>query len=363
LKPEISPSGDLHNKSDRADSLVEGPEIDSRDFRAPPAPHALASGPKPTFSVIIAAHNAAGTIADALDSALTQTLPPHEIIVCDDGSTDDTTRVLKSYHDRIVHFRQKQAGPASARNAALRVASGDFFAVLDADDAYLPGRLEALADLAVGRPDLDILCTDAILEVEDRVLGRFEETCRFEVVDQRAAILQRCFCAWPAVRRTKLTEVGGFDESQATGSDWECAIRLVHAGALAGFVGEPLYRYRVHSESLTADRVRTLRDRVEMLERVGRSYPLTDHERDVLSRYLRLQRSALVLTEAEAALRSRSRDARPRALAAARARSLPLRSRVAALGAALAPRIAAHALQERGLGGGRSRLSRSVPDR
>jgi hypothetical protein len=335
--------------------------VTPRQFRAPPVAGENPTRPAPTFSVIVAAHNAAETLSEAVESALAQTLPPVELIVCDDGSTDGTAVALEPYRDRITYLRKERGGAASARNAALAIAKGEFLAVLDADDAYLPERLEGLADLGSARPDLDLLCTDAFFELDGRVVGTFGETCPFEIVDQAAAILERCFCAWPAIRRTTLLRVGGFDESLRTGSDWECAIRLLHAGAAAGLVDEPLYRYRVHGASLTADRVRTLQDRVSFLERVAHTYDLRESERASLTASLAAQRASLVLTEAEAALRARTPDARSRAFAAVRSPGVAFRSRAAALAAGLAPRTAARTLERRARGGGSSRLGRSLP--
>ncbi|MGH3084527.1 MAG: glycosyltransferase [Gaiellaceae bacterium] len=334
-----------------------------RVLRAPGLIGKLEPGGTPNFSVAIAAHNAARTIAEAVESVLGQTLPAFEVIVCDDGSTDETAEAVKPYGDHVTYLRKQHGGVASARNAALERASGEFFAVLDADDTYLPARLEALAELAVARPDLDILCTDAYLEVEGQAVGRFGEDTAFELADQRAAILERCFCVAPAVRRTKLIDVGDFDESMHTGSDWECLIRLIHAGAVAGLVDEPLYRYRIHDRSVTADRVRTLRDRVVLLERVRQTYRLSDRAHAALARSLARQRASLVLTEAEAALRERSPDARSRAFAAARTHTVGLRTRAAALAAALAPKAAARALERREARSGRSRLRRSLEGR
>jgi hypothetical protein len=334
-----------------------------RVLRVPAALGELEAGPVPTFSVVIAAHNAAETIGEAVESALGQTLPPFEVIVVDDGSTDGTTAALEPYVDRLVCIRKERGGAASARNAALEQAHGDFLAVLDADDAYLPDRLQALTELAVLRPDLDILCTDAFLEVERRPAGTFSEGCAFEIVDQRAAILERCFCVAPAYRRTTLADAGGFDESLRTGSDWECVIRLVYSGVAAGAVGEPLYRDRLHDRSLTSDRVRTLRERIALLEQVGQATALHNRERVVLARSLAEQRAYLALTETEAALRSRSRDARSRALETARMPAVALRSRAAALAAAVAPEAAARALERREARRGQSRLRRTLPRR
>src|SRR5919106_6197910 len=108
-----------------------------RSFVAPPpSAGAVEPGPVPTFSVLVPAYQAAETIGEALDSALGQTAPPLEVIVCDDGSTDDLDGALASYTERIVLLRKQKGGAASARNAAARAASGDFVALLDADDEY-----------------------------------------------------------------------------------------------------------------------------------------------------------------------------------------------------------------------------------
>jgi hypothetical protein len=334
-----------------------------RVLLVPPATGVLEPGPVPTFSVVIAAHDAAGTIGEAVESAFAQTLAALEVIVVDDGSTDGTMAALEPYLDRIACIRKQRGGAASARNAALEQVRGDFIAVLDADDAYLPERLEALTELAVARPDLDILCTDAFLEVERRPAETFSEGCAFETVDQRTAILERCFCIAPAYRRTTLVDAGGFDESLRTGSDWECVIRLVYSGALAGAVDAPLYRYRLHDRSLTSDRVRTLGDRIALLEHVGQTTTLENRERAVLANSLAAQRAYLALTEAEAALRSRSHDARKRAFAAARSPGVGLRSRAAALAAAVAPEVAARVLERREVRRGHSRLRRTLPGR
>jgi hypothetical protein len=324
-------------------------------------PDGLPAQVAPTFSVVIATYNSAGTIAGAIESALAQTLAPSQLIVCDDGSTDGTETAVGRYGNRITYLKKDRGGVASAWNAALEIATGEFFAVLGADDVYEPERLAAVSELALARPDLDILCTDVLFERQGEVLGRFTSGCAFEVVNQKAAILERCFCIAPAVRSGVIKAAGGFDESIRTGSDWECAIRLIHAGAVAGLVDEPLYRYRIEDGSLTSDRVGTLRDRISFLARVRSSYALDEAETSALDRSLAAQQHALVLTEAEAALRSRAHDARKRALAAARSPGIPFRARASAVAAAIAPGAAGRVLERRAQKTGTSRLIRSVP--
>src|SRR5262249_23209784 len=119
----------------------EGGQPEKDWFLAPEAARAVAARATPTFSVVIAAYNVADVISGAIESALGQTHAPHEVIVCDDGSTDDLARALEPYTDRISLIRQSNGGEGSAKNAGARAASGEFVTILDADDEYLSGRL------------------------------------------------------------------------------------------------------------------------------------------------------------------------------------------------------------------------------
>jgi Glycosyl transferase family 2 len=296
----------------------------------------------PSFSVIVAAFQAADVIGAAIESLLAQTHMPREIVVCDDGSTDDIEGALSPYREHIVLIRQANGGEAAAKNAAARAASGDFVAILDADDAYLPGRLDALARLAAGRPDLDILTTDAYLEVDGRRIRRcYTDEWTFEVEDQRRAILERNFVfGHVAVRRERFLAAGGFDEAIRWTTDWECWIRMILDGARAGCVAEPLALYRVHEGSLSARRDRLLAGRVQTLEKTAARGDLSAAERSIVDDALGRYRSELALLELRAALREGRGDARTRALAVARSRRYPRRVRVNAVAAALLPSVA-----------------------
>jgi glycosyltransferase involved in cell wall biosynthesis len=315
-------------------------------FEAPLPSGPVSEGPVPTFSVIIPAYEASAYIAGAVRSALEQTAPPLEVIVCDDGSRDDVAHAL-DFAAGVVVLRQEHAGVASARNTALAAAAGDFVAMLDADDAFHVERLEALGALAAARPDLDILCSDLSLEVDGVVRGRFHETTPFAVDDQRVAILERCFCPVSAIRRRRLLEIGGFDESLAVGSDWECLIRLILAGCSAGNVSDVLYHYRLRRPSLTSDRVEALRGRIRFLEKTSGHPGLRPPEIRALGRSLAAQRRSLLLTEAELSLRMHQSNARRLALRVARTRGFSIRERLAALLAVLAPRTSARVLERR----------------
>jgi glycosyltransferase involved in cell wall biosynthesis len=313
----------------------------------PPAPMTL--GQVPSFSVVIAAYEAAATVAEAVESALGQTAPPADVVVVDDGSTDDIEGVLGPYLDRIIFRRKENGGEASAKNLAARTASGEFVVILDADDLFLSGRLEALGELAAARPDLDILTTDAYLEVGGVVVRRcYEEGMRFVVDDQRRGILENNFIfGLAAVRRSSLLEAGGFDESIRWTTDWDCWIRLILSGSRAGLVDAPLARYRLGSGNLSAQRARLIAGRLATLEKAERRTDLLPGERAALHASLTDNRRLLLLAQARDAMLEGRTDARRRSFAVAAGRGFGFRTRAKALGSALAPRLGARILAGR----------------
>jgi glycosyltransferase involved in cell wall biosynthesis len=305
-------------------------------IRAPAPPYVVAERRPVTFSVVVPVFNAARLVGDALSSILAQTRPADEIIVSDDGSTDALETALAPFRDSIRLVHGPNAGPSAARNRAIAAATGDFVVSLDADDAFLPTRLERLAELAETRPDLDILATDALLDAGNPEPRRFNAVTPFAVDDQRIAIMQRCFVVCPAVRRSRLTALGGFDESLRVGEDWELMIRLILAGATAGLVDEPLYRYRLRPDSLSASRVESLRSRVSLLESFRSRPGLTPSERSTLSTEIAARRHAVLRAEAEIALREGG-DARRAALRLATGPAASPRERLRALVWAVTP--------------------------
>jgi len=337
-----------------------------RPFLAPPPRHPVAPGPVPSFSVIVAAYQAAATIGEALESAFAQTHPAHEVVVCDDGSTDDLDAALAPYRERIVLLRQPNRGEAAAKNAAVRAATGDFVVTLDADDAFLPERLEALAELAVARPDLDILTTDALLRLGDETVGRYYvNRDTFEAGDQREAILRESFIWPPAVRRSVWLHAGGFDETpdfrRAPGADWEFYARVICAGSRAGMVNQPLAVYRLQPSSLTGSRLRTLQGRVVALRKMSLIAGLSETESVRIERLLGHYRREARLAHAEDLLRRSASGRRRAALGVAMAQGFGVRTRAKAAVAALVPGAAGRYLQWREQAGGASRLLPRMP--
>jgi cellulose synthase/poly-beta-1,6-N-acetylglucosamine synthase-like glycosyltransferase len=305
----------------------------------------------PSFSVTIAAYQAAGFVAEAVESALGQSYVPLEVIVCDDGSTDDLAGALAPYRNRISLLRKENGGEASAKNAAARAARGDFIAILDADDVYDPSRLEAVAEAIQARPDLDIVTTDCRIVVD----GRFVRTCyvgdyRFETGDQRAGILERNFLGpgHMAVRREALLRQGGFDESFRHATDWDCWIRMILSGSRAGLVDEPLAEYRVRATSLASDRLRQFDGYVAVLQKAAARDDLLPHEHTTVEQSLARQKRRRRMREAEIALADSRPDARRLAFELALERGFPVRERLLSATAAVLPGLARRRLRRAG---------------
>jgi glycosyltransferase involved in cell wall biosynthesis len=322
---------------------------------APPAPAGLEPGPVPSFSVVIPAYQAAGVVGDAVRSALEQTVPPDEVVVCDDGSTDDIEGALEPFRDRIKLIRKGNGGGASALNAAIQAARGEFVSWLDADDAYEPERIEATGELAARRPDLDILMTESRLEAGGKPIGLFSAKTPFAAENQQVEILDRCYIAWPAISRERVLAVRGFDESLRIAYDWDFWIRALLDGARAGLIRRPLHRYRVSEESLSGSRAAALRERVLVLEKTGRHPGLSPALQEALWGSLARNRRRALLVEAEEALRSGAPDRRRRALRVATGAGFGPLTRLKATFAAIAPGLAATRLAARE---GTSRLQR-----
>jgi hypothetical protein len=333
-------------------------------FLAPPPNQPVEQGAAPRFSVIVAAHQAANVIGEALDSIRQQTIAPLEIVVCDDGSSDDLESALSPYRDEIQLIRKEHGGEASAKNAAAKAARGDFVVILDADDLYLPQRLEALTALARARPDLDILTTDAYLVVHGRPVRRnYGPNWRFDVVDQRRAILQRNFIfGHAAVRRERLLEHGGFDEAILWTTDWDLWLRLILDGSLAGAVDEPLAHYRLWPTSLTARRRELTLGKIATLEKAQRNDALRPEERAVVANALAGHQRELGLIDLRNAVVAGDAGVRRVALELLAERGLSPRNRLEACTVALAPRPFAALLRRRArrswIGAGGIRVAR-----
>jgi glycosyltransferase involved in cell wall biosynthesis len=315
---------------------------------APVQPLTPASVPAstPTISVIVAAYEVADVIADALESIRRQTVAPLEVIVCNDGSTDDLEVALEPYRREIVVLHQENGGEASAKNAAVRKATGDFVLILDADDVFLPERIAALTDVARERPDLDILTTDGLLTAGGRTVRRvYDRSWSFEVHVQRRAILQRNFIFGLAtVRRTVLLDHGDFDESIRWKTDWDLWLRLVLAGSSASCVTEPLALYRLRENKFDRPTTGAAAWEIGNTRESPKQHDLRSDELPILESSIEFYRRELAVLDLRSSIAAGSRDARRRALDVVVGRAYHPRVRLEAAAMAAAPTVAGRIL-------------------
>lgn len=197
----------------------------------------------PKVSVVIPAYNAAPYIHRAVDSVLGQTFSDFELLVVDDGSSDDTLSILARYGDRIRALTQRNSGPAAARNRGLSAACGEYVAFLDADDFWLPEKLERQVQLMDQRSDVGF-CSTATVVVNPAgdTVGNWP--CRPDVTPFPDVLFTQSSLisgstSGVLVRRQLIEVLGGFDESLRGFEDPDLWIRLA-ARATYVCIAEPL---------------------------------------------------------------------------------------------------------------------------
>src|SRR5438067_1586433 len=188
-----------------------------------------------TVSVIVPCFNAARYVDEALRSIRSQTYPEIDIIAVNDGSTDDTQRLLEEHarsDSRVRIFSQPNRGLSAARNTGLKNVRGEFVSFLDADDVILPEKLEKQVRYLLDNPAIDLVYSDYFdgdsrLDLTGLVVIRIPGK---NLLDAYA--VRNCFaCMVPLVRRTMIDKVGEFDESLRASEDWDYWIRCAKVGA------------------------------------------------------------------------------------------------------------------------------------
>jgi glycosyltransferase involved in cell wall biosynthesis len=208
-----------------------------------------------SISAVIPAFNSAKYIEEALSSVFAQTRVPEQIIIVDDGSTDNTQKILEPYLGRIQYLYQENHGEAAARNTGIRHASGNFIAFLDADDIWLPEKLELQMDYFGRNPQCGLVYTDmAIFDHSGVVHESVKEWLGMSLPVGRVfpqLFWETLFGSGTVVcRRECFERIGFFDESFPLGCDYEMWLRLARRFEF-GCVDQPLLRYRQHSAQAT----------------------------------------------------------------------------------------------------------------
>ena len=206
----------------------------------------------------------------ALETVLAQTLPPQEIIVVDDGSTDGTgAAIAQRYGDRVRHVWQENAGVSAARNRGMALAQGRYLALLDSDDEWLPEKTRLQFEFLEARPDYGMVLCDVVrMDAAHRDIEVFR---RRELIPEDGRVL-RWVLREPALvpasvmlRREVHDEIGGFDTTLATGEDLDFHLRVARRWPI-GIVEQPLVRAMRGHDGLSS-LPRTYDDYLRVIER------------------------------------------------------------------------------------------------
>jgi len=258
----------------------EQPKPRSLAFQQPATPRMLLrteNQSRPSVSVVIPTYNSGRFVADAITSVLEQTCPPCEIIVVDDGSTDSTEKVLRCFNGKIKYLRQANLGPSAARNAGINAAQGEYICFLDADDLWVPQKLELQVSFMEAHRDVGILVSDheefnSLGVTLDSFLGakKFSSELRLTgpIHDAFMKLVIENFVSTPTVmlRKMCLDKSGLFDESLRSVEDRDLWLRIAANFKLA-CLPKVVCKRRLHNSNVSKEYEPSMRGRIKVLEK------------------------------------------------------------------------------------------------
>ena len=232
----------------------------------------------PFFSVVIPTRNRAALLQSTLDSVWTQRSSDFEVIVVDDGSTDETPAVLARHQPRLKSVRQSQKGPAAARNAGARQARGKYLAFLDSDDLWFPWTLDTYAHAISAHAHPALVLGAAKNFTSPTQLRDVSETPAELVGFDDYFAAQDGWHCWGAgfavVRRDVFERAGGFSETLVNGEDADLIMRLGNAAGFVQVVSPVTLAYRHHADSAMSNIDHTLRGARHLLDsELSSKYP------------------------------------------------------------------------------------------
>lgn len=216
----------------------------------------------PKVSVIIPTYNNAGYISDAIDSVLTQTYDDYEIIVIDDGSTDDTKKVLEKYNSKIRYFYQANKGISAARNRGMAEAKGEYIALLDSDDIWFPEKIAMQVETLERNKQIGLV--GSLLKVVDRYGNSLGTTKPKKSPGNSFENGLIDGCPAPSsfvIRRECFDVIGLFDEGLEMFEDLDLYLRISKKYMIRN-IDIPLGCYRIHSSNTTKDDFEVYRNQV-----------------------------------------------------------------------------------------------------
>lgn len=232
-------------------------------------------------SVLIPAFNRAEFIKETVNSVLNQEYPNVELIVVDDGSTDGTFEILSEYAGQgklklLTHPGRENKGQSAALNLALGATSGEFVAILDSDDLFLPGKLSAQVEYLNKHPDVGLVYgMGEGINGSGQWLYDIHSPDHVEPNDPNAVLLD-CYFLLPQnslVRRSVFDQVGGFEEDFRAAQDHDMLVRIAEKTRF-GFIPIKVFQYRRHGDSISNNGLRRRwTNGFEIVRRAKARYP------------------------------------------------------------------------------------------
>jgi len=233
----------------------------------------------PAISVVVATYNRARFLPETIESVLKQRCRDFELIIVDDGSTDDTQRVLQSYGDHIRSFYQENCGPSAARNLGIRQARGQWIAIQDSDDLCTPDHLETLFGFVRENPNYGMVFANGAYlggpEHNRETIIPKEKSLRLaqggvrlrDLFDKSIVRLQAALLS-----KTCLEAIGGLDENLRICMDLDLAFRLFIRYPVA-YLDQVVFLYRKHEGNIGRNQELRLLENIRVIEKLVRDYP------------------------------------------------------------------------------------------
>ena len=249
---------------------------------------------KPEVSIIIPAFNVQNTIQETLDSLLAQTYQNFEVILVDDGSIDKSGEIikdfLKKYPQKFKYIWQKNQGAAVARNVGLKQAQGKFIAWIDADDLWLPKRLELMLKEFRKNSHIAFVSTDACYLYSD---GQVSKKTYYQIHGLPTKysfkeMLRRNFIfGSPLISREVVKKVGFLDESLVRSEDYDYWLRILVKNYQLAIIKKPLALYRIRSDSLSQNFVKVNHAELKILVKIGKIRNFSSEEKEILNWHMK----------------------------------------------------------------------------
>lgn len=230
----------------------------------------------PKVSIIIPTYNRADLLPATLQSVFNQSFRDFEVIVVDDGSSDETRDVLETFVDpRLTFIYQDKSGRSAARNYGWKISQAPLTVFLDSDDLLLPDALGSLFKGLLDCPDVGAI-GGGFLYIDERgcLLGEAQAWLNDQLDLSRWLVSCPFSIGGVIVRSEWLKKVGGFDTCFDFAEDWDLWLRMVASGCLMKWIKRPLFKYRLHSTRSSVNAEKHTRSSIQILDKYFAQDPI-----------------------------------------------------------------------------------------